>query len=85
MTAELAEPRIGVNIPRPFPHMHDGIWERDYMACDFLCVAQLLIQFRDQAYAHAHTCTSHDHAAYYVIAIIAMCIIVVTLHNTARS
>ena len=27
MIAELAEPRIGANVPRPFPHMCGGVWE----------------------------------------------------------
>ena len=28
MTAELAEPRTGTNVPRPFPH-RGWVWERD--------------------------------------------------------
>ena len=27
---ELAEPKIGANVPRPFPCLRGGIWERDY-------------------------------------------------------
>ena len=30
MIAELAEPRIGTNVPRPFPRVRGGVWERDY-------------------------------------------------------
>ena len=29
MIAELAEPRIGGNVPRPFPRVCGGGWERD--------------------------------------------------------
>ena len=29
MITELAEPRIGTNVPRPFPHMCSGVWERN--------------------------------------------------------
>ena len=29
MIAELTEPRISANIPRPFPRMRGGVWERD--------------------------------------------------------
>ena len=31
MIAELAEPRIGANVPRPFPRVRGGVWERDYI------------------------------------------------------
>ena len=31
MIAELAEPRIGANIPRPFLHVCGGVWKRDYI------------------------------------------------------
>ena len=27
MIAELAEPRINANVPRPFPCVHGGVWE----------------------------------------------------------
>ena len=30
MIAELAEPRIGANVPRPLPRVRGGVWERDY-------------------------------------------------------
>ena len=30
MIAALAEPRIGANVPRPFPRVRGGVWERDY-------------------------------------------------------
>ena len=29
MIAELEEPRIGTNVPRPFPCVRGGVWERD--------------------------------------------------------
>ena len=29
MIAELAEPRIGANVPRPFPRVRGGVWEQD--------------------------------------------------------
>ena len=31
MIAELAKPRFGANVPKPFPCMHGGIWECDYL------------------------------------------------------
>ena len=31
MIAEFAEPRIGANVPRPFPRMRGGVWEQDYI------------------------------------------------------
>ena len=30
MIAELAEPRISVNVPSPFPRVRGGVWEWDY-------------------------------------------------------
>ena len=30
MAPELAESRIGTNVPRIFPHMCSGVWKRDY-------------------------------------------------------
>ena len=30
MIAELAEPRISTNVPRPFPPFGGGVWGRDY-------------------------------------------------------
>ena len=38
MIAELAESRISANVPRPFPRMRSGGWERDYSCvCSFIC------------------------------------------------
>ena len=31
MIAKLAEPKIGAYIPRPFPRVRGGVWERDYI------------------------------------------------------
>ena len=31
MIAELAEPRIGSNVTRPFPRTRGWVWERDYI------------------------------------------------------
>ena len=31
MIAKLAEPKISANIPRPFPRVRGGVWERDYI------------------------------------------------------
>ena len=35
MIAEIAEPRIGANVPRPFPCMCGGGLEQDYHICKF--------------------------------------------------
>ena len=34
MIAELAESRIGTNVPRRFPRMRRGVWEQDYRPRD---------------------------------------------------
>ena len=42
MIAELAEPRIGTNVPRPFPRMCGGDWEQDCAAIGILFINVLL-------------------------------------------
>ena len=39
MIAELAEPRISADVPRPFSCVHGGVWEQDYIQMKYMKIS----------------------------------------------